>query len=120
MIRCSGERSLNAAAGISIPLVALALVASGCGGSSTPTVDSAKIEPELVNNLARNAGVSPTGVKMSCPSGEPATKGTRFRCKLTAADGSTANVRVTVTSVTTANGRIHYQVHGVVPKGQFK
>jgi hypothetical protein len=109
---------------IASTLVATAL-AIGCGSSdtgttTTPTVDPAKIEPTLVTQLSQQAGVDPSTVSLDCPSGEPAEQGHEFNCTLTAPDGSTATVRVTVTSAVVHGDQLDYHVEGVVPKGQFK
>ena len=101
-------------------------VAAGCGSSgsdsstTTPTIDPAKIEPQLVQELAQSAGVSAAGVNLDCPEGEPAEQGHKFDCTLTAADGSQVIVNVTVTSAEVSGDQLNYHVHGVVPKSQFK
>jgi hypothetical protein len=104
--------------------VAAVLALAGCSASvstsSNPTIDPAKIEPILVKRLAANAGVSPRGVTLDCPSGEPAVEGTKFDCTLTAADGSKAEVNATVTSVERDGGQVNYHVDATVPRGQFK
>ena len=100
--------------------------AAGCGSSgsdsttATPTIDPAKIEPELLDDLSQFAGVDPNTVGLDCPSGEPAEEGHEFNCTLTAPDGSTAVVNVTVTNVEVSGDQVDYHVHGVVPKSQFK
>ncbi len=107
-------------------LALLSALLAGCSvslstsSSDKPTIDPAKIEPILVQRLAANAGVSPKGVTLDCPSGEPAVEGTKFDCTLTAADGTTAKVNATVTSVERNGGEINYHVDATVPRGQFK
>jgi Domain of unknown function (DUF4333) len=104
-------------------VLAIALV-TGCGGdddtTTTPAIDTADIEPQLLERLAQDAGVDPTGDEMDCPSGEPAEEGHEFKCTLTAADGSTATVRVTITQAVVSGDELHYEYDAVVPKGQFK
>ena len=98
-------------------------LAAGCGNGDdgeTATVDPAQIEPELRDELSESVGVDPTTVGLDCPSGEPAEEGHRFECTLTAPDGTTAVVRVTVTSAIVSGDQVDYEVQGVVPKGQFK
>jgi hypothetical protein len=97
----------------------------GCGGddddtTTTPTLDPAQFEPQLIDGLAQDAGVDPSTVELDCPSGEPAEEGHQFNCTLTAPDGSTAMVRVTVTRAVVSGDELDYRVEGVVPKGQFK
>jgi hypothetical protein len=99
----------------------------GCGSgggsettSTTPTIDPAKIEPTLVVKLSQSVGVDPSNVSLDCPSGEPAEEGHEFNCTLTAPDGSTAIVDVTVDSVVVSGDQLDYHVSGVVPKSQFK
>jgi hypothetical protein len=93
---------------------------SGDGTSTTPTIDPAKIEPKLRDDLSQYAGVDPSTVGLKCPSGEPAEEGRQFKCTLTAADGSSATVRVTVTRVVVSGDQLNYHVEGVVPRSQFK
>jgi hypothetical protein len=113
----------RACLGIGVLAVALA---SGCGGdddgetTTTPAVDPAAIEPQLLENLAADVGVDPSGDELDCPEGEPAEEGHQFNCTLTASDGSTATVRVTVTSAVVSGDTLDYDVEAVVPKGQFK
>lgn len=103
-------------------------VASGCGGGVTitspspsePTLDPAILEPQLREKLSKDAGVDPAEVAVSCPSGEPLEEGHMFECTLTAPDGSTASVRVTVTSAVVSSGQLRYHVDAVVPRSQFK
>ncbi|HYU60174.1 MAG TPA: DUF4333 domain-containing protein [Solirubrobacterales bacterium] len=108
-----------------VATVCLIAVTTGCGSggdstTTTPTIDPAKIEPTLRDRLSQSAGVDPSGVSVDCPSGEPAEEGRQFNCTLTASDGTTATVRVTVTSAVVSGGQVDYHVHGVVPKSQFK
>jgi Domain of unknown function (DUF4333) len=97
----------------------LAVLIAGCGSggdSSTPTIDPATIEPELLNNLAQDAGIDPSGFTMDCPSGEPAVEGQKFDCTIVGSDGDTKTVNVTVTDVTVSGDQVNYHVEGVVPK----
>ena len=85
-------------------------------GPSAP----AEIEPDLIDDLAQFAGVDPTTVGLDCPSEVPAEEGYEFECALTAPDGSTGIVEVTVTRAVVSGDQLDYEVDGVVPKGQFK
>jgi Domain of unknown function (DUF4333) len=105
-------------------VLAIALV-TGCGGddddtTTTPTLDPADYEQQLIDDLAQFAGVDPSTVGLDCPSGVPAEEGHKFNCTLTAPDGSTADVRVTVTRAVVEGDQLDYEVEGVVPRGQFK
>jgi hypothetical protein len=101
----------------------LALV-SGCGGdddeTTTPTIDAADLEPQLLDRLAQDTGADPTGVELDCPSEQPAEEGHEFDCTLSAADGSTATVKVTITSAVVEGDELTYEYDAVVPKGQFE
>jgi hypothetical protein len=110
---------------ISIATICGATLVFGCGSddsddAASATIDPAKIEPQLRDDLSRDAGVDPANVSLDCPSGEPATEGHRFKCTLTAPDGTTATVRVTVASAVVSDNEVDYHVEARVPGSQFK
>lgn len=108
-----------------VAAVCVIAMATGCGSGgdststtpTTPTIDPAKIEPTISDHLSQTAG---PGASVDCPSGEPAEEGRQFNCTLTASDGSTATVRVTVTRAVVSGDQLDYDIDWVVPKSQFK
>lgn len=76
-----------------IALVAAGLLAAGCGD----TIDSAQMEQDLVDQLARDAGVDPAEVSVECPTDQKAEEGNEFECTLFAPNGDEVAVEVTIT-----------------------
>jgi hypothetical protein len=66
---------------LAVAVAALAL-AAGCGGddddetTTTPSIDPAAIEPQLLENLAADAGVDPSGDELDCPRASRRRRGT--------------------------------------------
>ena len=73
---------------------ALALGATACGGTS---IDHEDLQEKLREQLSQQAGADPQQVSVSCPEGEDVEQGNRFDCELTAPNGDTVRVVVTLT-----------------------
>jgi Domain of unknown function (DUF4333) len=84
-----------------IPLAALALGLGACGEA---TFNEGDLEAKLTNQIAQAAGVRPKSV--DCPSDAPSTKGSKFKCTLTAPNGDQLPVDVTVPT----DGRVAFVV----------
>ncbi|MDT0380400.1 DUF4333 domain-containing protein [Streptomyces sp. DSM 42041] len=87
-------RTLHAAGSVLATVAAGALL-TGCSG--TPTLDSGTLADTVAQKLAEATGRPEPDV--TCPEDLAGEVGTKTRCTLTAADGSTIGVTVTVTSV---------------------
>ena len=86
------------------PTAAAALVAAGvlllsaCDASvgvGERVLDSAEVEAEVVNQLEAEVGERPESV--DCPDEIEAAEGETYRCTLTAEDGSTIGLTLTMT-----------------------
>lgn len=79
-------------------ILALPFVAGGCevsiGGN---TVSKAEVEQKIVEQLTEQVGTAPD--KVECPEDLKAKVDTKMICVLTAPNGDTIDVTVTVTSV---------------------
>lgn len=76
------------------------------------TMDTDDLETKLRTQLAPQGGVKPKDISVDCPEGEKMEKGREFSCTLTAPDGSTARIDVTLT-----NDRGGFDA--IVPRDQF-
>jgi hypothetical protein len=72
---------------------ASALLFAACGQK---TLDSNELETELSSQLGMQAGVRPRSV--ACPDDIEAERGRKFDCTLTAPNGETVRVEVTLTN----------------------
>ncbi|WP_411081205.1 DUF4333 domain-containing protein [Streptomyces sp. cmx-18-6] len=95
----------------SLSAVAAALLIVGCSGSVTvgnsePKLSSDKLATTVAQKLADTTG-QPTP-DVACPEDLVGKTGTTTRCTLTANDGSTLGVTVTVTSV--RRGEINFDI----------
>ncbi|MEV1024157.1 DUF4333 domain-containing protein [Streptomyces sp. NPDC050264] len=82
--------------------VAAGALLVGCAGSvsvgsSDPKVSKGKLADTVAQQLAASTGQAKPDI--TCPEDLVGKKGKTTRCKLTASDGSTLGVTVTVTSV---------------------
>jgi hypothetical protein len=77
-------------------LLAVALLALGGCGDSTPTVKQDTLEKEVSSQLEKQVGQAPDDI--SCPGDLEGKVGTEMRCTLTAGEDE-LGVAVTVTSV---------------------
>jgi len=77
-----------------VPALAAVAVLAGC----TETIDSEDLETKLRTQLAPQGGAKPEDISVDCPEGQEIKKGRKFRCTLTAPDGSKARVDVTLTN----------------------
>lgn len=82
--------------------VACAALLSGCGNNDLNAGDA---EQKIARALQRETADTPMSV--DCPSGVEVKKGRRFTCRLTARDGSSADVKVLLTD---ADGHFSYRV----------
>lgn len=84
---------------IATPLVAAGvLLLSACEASvevGERVVDSAEVESEIANQLEAEVGQRPASV--DCPDEIQAAEGETYRCTLTAEDGSTIGLTLTMT-----------------------
>ncbi|MFJ6899092.1 DUF4333 domain-containing protein [Streptomyces hokutonensis] len=92
---------LSAAASI-LSAVAVGTLLVGCSvsvstGKSTPKLSADKLATTVSERLAATTGQPKP--EISCPEDLAGKVGTTTRCKLTASDGSTLGVTVTVSSV---------------------
>ncbi|MES9524965.1 DUF4333 domain-containing protein [Streptomyces capoamus] len=92
---------LSATASV-LSAVAVGVLLGGCSGSVTvekskPTVSADKLAATVSERLAAQTGRPKP--RITCPEDLAGKVGTTTRCTLTAADGSTLGVTVTVTSV---------------------
>lgn len=90
------------AAKCTLPAVATAALLAGCSasvsvGETTPKMSKEKLADTVAERLA--AKMNQPKPDMACPEDLEGKKGTTTRCTLTASDGSTLGVTVTVTSV---------------------
>ena len=78
--------------------IALALgvvaILAGCGES----IDSEDLETKLREQLAPQGGAKPEDIAIDCPDDQKPEKGSKFRCTLTAPDGTKAPIEVTLTN----------------------
>ncbi len=88
------------------------LLAAGCS-SGTPTVSQTDVETQVKEAVAKQVGQTPKSI--SCPSSLAATVGATQRCTLTAEDGSTIGLTVTVTSVEGGTAKFSVQVDSASP-----
>lgn len=79
-----------------LPLAALALLSTGCGGDPTPTVSRSALEDRISAGLQKQVGQAPDDI--SCPGDLRGEVGERMRCTLTAG-ADRLGVSVEVTSV---------------------
>ncbi|MGW7262588.1 DUF4333 domain-containing protein [Streptomyces sp. NPDC054842] len=87
---------------LGLSAVAVSLLLVGCSasvdvGASEPELSAGKLSDEVARKLAAATGQPKPDV--SCPEDLAGEVGTTTRCTLTAGDGSTLGVTVTVTSV---------------------
>ncbi|WKX69396.1 DUF4333 domain-containing protein [Streptomyces sp. XD-27] len=87
---------VSAAASI-LSTVAVGALLVGCSSSSTPQLSADKLATKVAEMLAAEKGLSKPQV--TCPEDLVGKVGTTTRCTLTADDGSTLGVTVTVKSV---------------------
>ena len=92
------------------PALAAVAVLAGCGEETINTED---LETKLRTQLAPQGGAKPDEIKVGCPDDQKVEKGHKFSCTLTAPDGSTARIDVTLT-----NDKGGFEA--IVPKDQFK
>ncbi|MQY39240.1 hypothetical protein SRB17_72620 [Streptomyces sp. RB17] len=90
------------AAAWSLSAITVGVLLAGCSGSvsvgkSEPKVSAAKLATTVSERLAAQTGRPKPHI--TCPEDLTGKVGTSTRCKLTADDGSTLGVTVTVTSV---------------------
>ncbi|MFE3516420.1 DUF4333 domain-containing protein [Streptomyces sp. NPDC059166] len=95
-------RSTAAKCGISALAVAAGVLLAGCSasvhvGRTEPKLSAEKLATTVSEKLARTTGQPEPDI--SCPEDLTGKVGTTTRCELTAKDGSTLGVTVTVTSV---------------------
>jgi translation initiation factor 1 (eIF-1/SUI1) len=76
------------------------------------TMNTDDLEAKLRDQLAPQGGVKPEDISVDCPEGQEIKKGNEFSCTLTAPDGSTARIDVTLT-----NDKGGFDA--IVPKDQF-
>ena len=76
------------------------------------TMDTDDLETKLRTQLAPQGGVKPEDITVDCPEGQEIKKGNEFSCTLTAPDGTTARIDVTLT-----NDRGGFDA--IVPEDQF-
>ena len=91
------------------PVLAVAALA-GCGEETINTED---LETKLRTQLAPQGGAKPEDITVDCPDDQKVEKGHKFRCTLTAPDGSKARIDVTLT-----NNQGGFDA--VVPEDQFE
>lgn len=101
-----GPAATRAGAGLLTAGAALVL-AAGCS-SGPPTVTASSVEQQITTQLTAKVGQSPKSV--TCPGSMQGTVGQSMTCTLTANDGSTVPVVVTVTSVSGINVHLHISV----------
>ena len=103
-------------------LVVVGLTVAGCsasvsiGSATTPTaapvpsvtVKKADVEKQVSDQLTQKVGQTPKSV--TCPGDLAAQTGTTMRCILTADDGTTIGLTVTVTSVDTSTGNVSFDI----------
>jgi hypothetical protein len=87
---------------LSLSAAAVGLLLVGCSasvhvGASEPELSAGKLSDEVARQLAATTGQPKPDV--ACPEDLAGKVGTTTRCTLTAGDGSTLGVTVTVTSV---------------------
>ena len=85
-------------------------ILTGCGEETINTED---LETKLRTQLAPQGGAKPDEISVDCPDDQKVEKGHKFSCTLTAPDGSTARIDVTLTNDKGA-------FEAIVPKDQFK
>jgi hypothetical protein len=84
------------------------MLATGCGSSGPPAVPASTVEQKITTALTAKVGQSPKSV--ACPGSLQGTVGQSMTCTLTANDGSTVPVTVTVTSVSGSTVNFHISV----------
>jgi uncharacterized protein DUF4333 len=92
------------------PALAAVAILAGCGEETINTED---LETKLRTQLAPQGGAKPDEISVDCPDDQKVEKGHKFSCTLTAPDGSTARIDVTLTNDKGA-------FEAIVPKDQFK
>jgi uncharacterized protein DUF4333 len=92
------------------PALAAVAVLAGCGEETINTED---LETKLRTQLAPQGGAKPDEITVDCPDDQKVEKGHKFNCTLTAPDGSTARIDVTLT-----NDKGGFEA--IVPRDQFK
>ncbi|WP_407547553.1 DUF4333 domain-containing protein [Streptomyces sp. Pv4-95] len=95
--RLSAAASIASALAAGVLLVGCSVSASTHGAESTPKLSADKLATTVAKKLAATTG-QPTP-HITCPEDLVGKVGTTTRCKLTADDGSTLGVSVTVSSV---------------------
>jgi hypothetical protein len=80
---------------------------AGCSGG-TKAVDKKQVEQEVSTELTKTVGQKPKSI--TCPGDLKAKVGTKMRCTLTATDGSTIGLTLTVTSVKDSDVKFHIRV----------
>ena len=76
-------------------LAATALLGLAACGSET--IDADDLETQLTEQLSADVGVPADDVSVSCPDDVEVEQGRQFDCELTAPNGETATVEVTLT-----------------------
>jgi Domain of unknown function (DUF4333) len=72
------------------------------------TVTKADVEKQISDQLTQKVGQTPKSV--TCPGDLAAQTGTTVRCILTADNGTTIGLTVTVTSVDTSTGNVGFDI----------
>ncbi|HEX5618667.1 MAG TPA: DUF4333 domain-containing protein, partial [Solirubrobacteraceae bacterium] len=75
------------------PALLAVVVLTGC----TKTIDTEDLETKLRTQLAPQGGAKPEDISVDCPEDQEIKKGRKFRCILTAPDGTKAPIAVTLT-----------------------
>jgi hypothetical protein len=74
-------------------LIALALIAAGCGSS----IDTEQMEQDIIEDFVRGTDFPRDELAVDCPDDESADEGNEFDCILTAPNGDEVTINVTIT-----------------------
>lgn len=74
-------------------LIAVALIAAGCGSS----VDADQMEQDIIADFVKGADFKEEDLAVDCPDDQDAEEGNEFDCVLTAPNGDEVTVNITIT-----------------------
>ena len=89
----------------------IGLAAAGCsssGGSGSFTIPKHDVEAKAKAALTKSVGTAPKSI--TCPSDLAGKKGASETCTLTAPNGDTLSLKVTVTNVSGTNYKLFFKV----------
>ena len=101
----NGRHNLLAAAAALIGLAAAGCSSSGGGSFTIPKHD---VETKAKAALTKSVGIAPK--KITCPSDLAGKKGASETCTLTAPNGDTLSLKVTVTKVSGTDYKLFFKV----------